>query len=248
MTVKQLLSSDAHNSGVMVSVALDANGVPQWLYKSSLTRHGIERLKQELAGAEKYSVVTCQPRLKPQLLVETQDRFCFRVSYLHLNKCKYSAGLLKNAALVERALRVYAEIWPAFGENICHGDFSIDNILFKGHEVVFVDWENFTINGPPRGFDMLNLVFEQVYFTSFKFSQARRRAKIAADLLRPYWFDEVIDKHYHDAPLQRLVDSFGLVRGVDIDTPRHPVLKFDQTTIEEIDKQLNLEFDTFSSQ
>ena len=247
MTVKQLLSFDAHNSGVMVSVALDAKGAPQWLYKSSSVKHGIERLKQELEGAEKYSVVMSQPRLKPQLLIEAQDSFCFRVSYLHLNKCKYSAGLSKNAALVERALRAYAEIWPAFGENICHGDFSIDNILFNDHEIVFVDWENFTINGPPRGFDMLNLVFEQVYFTSYKFSQARRSAKIAADLLRPYWFDKIIDKHYHDAPLRTLIDSFGLVGGLDIDAPRHPVLKFDQSTIEEIDKQMDLEFNTFPS-
>ena len=247
MTVKQLLSFDAHNSGVLVSVALDAKGLPQWLYKSSSIKHGIERLKQEIEGAEKYSVVMCQPRLKPQLLIEDQDSFCFRVSYLQLNKCKYNAGLPKSAALVERALRVYADIWPAFGENACHGDFSIDNILFNGHEVVFVDWENFTINGPPRGFDMLNLVFEQVYFSSYKFSPVRRTARIAADLLRPYWFDETIDKHYHDAPLQTLIDSFGLVRGVDIDTPRHPVLKFDQSKIEEIDKQLDLEFNSVPS-
>ena len=212
MTVKQLLSFDAHNSGVMVSVALDTNGVPEWLYKSSSIKHGIERLKQEFVGAEKYSYVTCQPKLKPQLLVETHDSFCFRVLYMNLNKCKYSAGLSKNGALVKRALSVYAEMWPAFGENICHGDFSIDNILFEGHQVVFVDWENFTINGPPRGFDMLNLVFEQVYFTTYKFFQTRRRAKIAADLLRPYWSDEIIDKFYHDAPLQMLINSFGLVR------------------------------------
>ena len=95
---------------------------------------------------------------------------------------------------------------------------------------------------------MLNLVFEQVYFTSFKFSKARRRAKIAANLLRPYWFDETIDRQYHSAPLQTLIDSFGLVRGIDIDSPRHPVLKFNQTTIEKIDKQLTLEFDIFSPQ
>lgn len=247
MTVKQLLSFDAHNSGVMVSVALDTNGAPEWLYKSSSIKHGIERLKQEFVGADKYSYVTCQPKLKPQLLAETPDNFCFRVLYLDLSKCKYSAGLSKNGALVERALRVYSEMWPAFGENICHGDFSIDNILFKGHQVVFVDWENFTINGPPRGFDMLNLVFEQVYFTTYKFLQTRRRAKIAADLLRPYWFDEIIDKYYHEAPLQKLINSFGLVRGVNIDAPRHPVLKFNEKTIEEIDKQLSIEFDASHS-
>ena len=44
-------------------------------------------------------------------------------------------------------------------------DLSIDNVISNKDGVHIIDWEHFSLEGAPFGFDAYNLLFEQLWFS-----------------------------------------------------------------------------------
>jgi len=74
-----------------------------------------------------------------------------------------------NKKLLYKAVDAYVKFWPT-GKNkkvSMHGDYSLGNMIFNEYEDLpnIIDWEHFTEDIVPWGFDIVNLLYESVFFS-----------------------------------------------------------------------------------
>tara|TARA_B100000579_G_C22835666_1_gene858575 strand:- start:392 stop:1132 length:741 start_codon:yes stop_codon:yes gene_type:complete len=163
--IKHLSRINSNNSGIYVTKVFDKNGTAIELKKSSSRPDSINNLKKELVGAEWYSRIS-QNKLVTQVR-ELPLYYSLTFRYVDGYKANYRDGYIKNSIYIEKAISLYCEIWSQLSEDdLCvHGDFSIDNLIFAKKNPTIIDWEHFSKKSIPIGFDALNLIFEQLFFS-----------------------------------------------------------------------------------
>jgi hypothetical protein len=74
-------------------------------------------------------------------------------------QARYTRPLSVNMPYVEACVDHYLELWPREPNVPCHGDLTLDNVMFyQPHQAVFFDWEHFNHHGQCWGFDIAYLV------------------------------------------------------------------------------------------
>ncbi len=144
----RLLRSSSH--GNAISVFEDSGrGL---ISKCSESPSGIERLQKEKAGWDWY-----------RKDVLAYEYFSNTYARLDLNKIAgqkilYTKPFLKTAPVLERCLAHYIERWPKEQNVPVHGDLTLDNVIIDDEDAHFIDWEHFSMELHPWGFDALYLL------------------------------------------------------------------------------------------
>jgi hypothetical protein len=165
-----LAKNMSHNSDIYVLKGFCGTGTSDdSYYKSSSTPYGISVLKNELAGYQWYSKHSNNSYLP---IIEFESEQYLKVQYPFIQGLDpvVMNEYLSNTRLVEEAIGHYVEIWSNYiGADIVpvHGDLSLEgNILFTENGPMIIDWEHFSEEGLPIGFDALYLLFVSLYFHS----------------------------------------------------------------------------------
>lgn len=160
-----LIRNCPHNNGIHTFY----NKEKGTLIKTSTTSYGVASLQREYNGYIWYTD-----------LLSLYDNSCITF-YTHSSllysklERKYISGkigdptksLSENNALLLQAINIYLERWP-FEKKLfvpMHGDFSLGNIIFTEGNATIIDWEHFSYNIAPWGFDLVNLLYESLFFT-----------------------------------------------------------------------------------
>jgi hypothetical protein len=176
------------------------------ILKASSTRLGIEEIKQEIEGWVWYQSKR-YPDVNKKIckIVENKENY-IRIKIQYIEGCKedYLKGLQRNSLLVKNVIRHYCDIWREKNRKTfpLHGDLSIDNVISNKDGVHIIDWEHFSPDAAPFGFDAYNLLFEQLWI-SMKGRKIPSKAElnIVLDNIRIIRSESAESSQFYDQPL-----------------------------------------------
>lgn len=167
MAIIELIRNCSHGSEIATYLKTD-NLTGRSIIKSSSTSNGIKDLKNELEGWQWYQQKR-YPELTNQLCNVIQNKKSYLkidIKYIDGRKGYYIKGLLYNDILIQMAIKHYCDIWAYSSKSNVplHGDLSLDNIIYGPDGLHIIDWEHFSADGAPWGFDAIYLLLESLWF------------------------------------------------------------------------------------
>ena len=200
--VNSLFRVNANNSGVYLSTIYDHEHNPVYVKKSASKPTSILKLKREVQGALWYSGLSKERLICD--ITELPKYYSIRFNFISGMKMNFRDGYWINKCYVEKAVDKYCEIWSKelSDETIIHGDYSIDNLIFSEEGVTVIDWEHFSSNLIPKGFDALNLIYEQIYILMLNKKINHKVISHANLMLRKLYDSECLHKAYFKNPLK----------------------------------------------
>ncbi|PCJ01726.1 MAG: hypothetical protein COB14_03545 [Alphaproteobacteria bacterium] len=150
--MKYLLRASSHGNKITV---ID-NLVDTVIGKMSCDPYGIVCLGQEQRGIEWYADNLNMSA--DDLIADTY--FSDRYGRINIKKfigkqVSYKQPYLKNKTYLENCIQHYLDTWPKDDMTAVHGDLTLDNVIFTPDGARFFDWEHFTQEPHPWGFDIL---------------------------------------------------------------------------------------------
>ena len=161
--MKNLIRSNSCGSEIFISTIHRSDCLPISLQKSSSSKSGIAKLKGEIQGVKWYDTITGGSSLLSTRSLS--NYLSVNYKFIYGKKVDYKKGYLINLNYIQKAVEEYCRVWSKLDDDSCiiHGDFSMDNLIFLDKGVAIIDWEHFSLKGMPKGFDALNLIYEQLY-------------------------------------------------------------------------------------
>lgn len=216
------------------------------IIKASSCQIGIEQIRQEVNGWKWYqSKRYPNSKTNPCNIIKRNENYIkIKIQYIEGRKEKYSKGIQKNSVLINNVIEHYCNIWQGYKKNKfpLHGDLSIDNVIINKDGIHIIDWEHFSLDAAPFGFDAYNLLFEQLWF-SMKGRKRPKRSEldILLDNIRLIRSSSTESQFFCDQPLfsvQRFIKTNSIYWKYQI--YRLPVLLFDEERVMIIDKMIKL--------
>ena len=160
-----LVRNCPHNNGIYTLINEDRGIVS----KSSYSNDGIIRLRNECSGYEWYFKQNHMLNDSHLELFESKNGMYSR---LHVKLFsgyagKYFKNIAYNKEYILRAVNTYKVVWIKSKSRLSpiHGDFSLGNLIFNDNSLTIIDWEHFQLDVAPWGFDLVNLLYESVFFS-----------------------------------------------------------------------------------
>lgn len=150
--MKHLLRDSSHGNKVTVIDDITSGLIG----KTSCDVHGIARLQKEGEGITWYASlldIPAQRLIASEYFSKSYGRIDIKKFEGH--QVSYKQPFLKNFADLERCIKHYLEVWPREEMVPVHGDLTLDNVIFTSEGARFFDWEHFTLEPHPWGFDAL---------------------------------------------------------------------------------------------
>ena len=170
-----LVSNCPHDNGIYTIVDA-AQGT---VMKSSYSPDGMSRLTRELAGYTWFRERAGLPSDSKLRLFQNKRGSYARLRVTYFTGERYSSvlGLGANRQSLLAAINLYTDLWPRVPGRLSpmHGDFSLGNMIEHDGALLLIDWEHFKEEGAPWGFDLVNMLYECVFFSFKKRDQLSRR-------------------------------------------------------------------------
>lgn len=238
----QLIQNCSHDNGVVIF--LSEEKYSNAIIKASSNIVGIMQITQELKGWEWYLGQKGSFNSDKCRVVCKREKYIkIKIPYINGKKAKYSNGLIKNSNLVGKIVEHYCRIWKESKKDKypLHGDLSIDNIIYNNEGIHIIDWEYFTFDAAPFGFDTYNLLFEQLLFSmKGRIKPTIREIDVLKrniEFLRSVSSDDHYFKRDPLSSTQKFIKANSKLWNNQI--KRLPIFFFKKESVEHIDKTLN---------
>jgi hypothetical protein len=243
-----LIRNCPHDNGIYTFYSKKTNNI----LKSSYTIDGMNRLQNEYEGYKWY--------LKRSIYNEMLDDLEFTQknnNYTKLNVPLFSGeninpykSISANYSYLIKAINCYVDIWTEknLRKVTIHGDFSLGNIIFTNENSkspVIIDWEHFKEGLVPWGFDLVNILYDSVYF-SFRGRDTLNARNIEAYVEAKKYILKLLNSRFcidcNIKSLQKIIkDNCSLWGNV---VEKLPVMKYSEKQylfVSTIDKKYNLD-------
>ena len=240
--MKSLFKNCLHSNDIFLVEKVNSYGIPIAIIKSSSSINGIKSLHNELSGIKWYNNIMNYNILNLSIEIETTHYLRTKCDYVEGVAPMYYAGFNSNKHYIKSIVDLYCVLWPK-SKNInnrfaIHGDFSIVNFLFKcdGNPVI-LDWEHFTLNIGPLGFDALNFLFEQIWLEKENNNDLFEIVDEISYFYKTLKENKAIDeKYFSKSPLLSTVNFIKQNKNIwGLQVNKLPVLKFSKKEIKDID-------------
>jgi len=240
MRNKYIIKNQEHGSNILISVVYDYGDCVE-IIKTSVDDESKKSLENELIGYSWYhnkgGLVT------PRIIKDNNHFFSISIPYVNGKTKNPIYGYTLNKKYINLMIKTYKEIWnkDKGSDNApFHGDFSIGNMIHSDGKINFIDWEHFAKDRFPIGIDLLNLLFEQLWFEKRIIGIRKRTLNDISFLLR-----DLVNEGYllykERAYLSYLVSIIKNNKdhwGSQIE--KMPILKFTNSEISYIDDYFSL--------
>lgn len=236
-----LFRSNANNSKIFLTTLFDHESVPVILQKSSTNPLAIAKLRNEIAGVLWYEKISGIKLLNG--LTELPNYYALKLNFFHGQKGDFRKGYWKNRKIIEKAIEVYCNIWSSLGNEsgVIHGDYSIDNLIVCGDDLIIIDWEHYTQGSFPIGFDALNLIYEQIYISLLSKPIEDRVIEHSKSMLLKLKSSNAIDRIFYQNPLgsmKKLFSDNSNIWGDQLN--KLPIMSYSHSQCKNIDSIINL--------
>jgi hypothetical protein len=160
--VTTLIRSTSHGNDVSV-IYIRSRDIYRKVSHSSL---GKLRIVTEYEGTSWYE--------GQQKNLSNIKRYYSSDNYSRIDLCRikgkhidYNLPLTECESYLNKCIDHYINIWPKKSIVPCHGDLTLDNILFTNFTPIFFDWEHFYPQGEKWGFDIAYLIMSAAYLSSY---------------------------------------------------------------------------------
>ena len=231
------------NNKICSSIEFECNK-KMFINKSTFDKDSFSELENEYYGYSWYS------EFNPIFVqLNKNDHFDYmqlKIEYFDGNKANYKSGLSKNYNRVLSIINHYNEISKQ-NFSVCkkyplHGDLSIDNTIFNNDNVIIIDWQYFTEVENNPGFDILNLIYEQLYFefNNNIFQFQKKILKNLINLLKFVFDNSMVDLYFMTDPLKKIREYINTNNRLIWNNQSHklPVTKFSDTEVSFIDNYI----------
>lgn len=156
----ELVRDSSHANGISV-LHLEGAGI---FRKITRSKNGKVLLNNEHAGISWYRRLRNESGSPLSPTIWENGSF----TRLDINRIEgfqalYTNSVTVNQSLLEACLVHYLDTWPRQHSVPCHGDLTLDNVIFRDkHDPVFFDWEHFSEHGECWGFDMAYLLLSAI--------------------------------------------------------------------------------------
>lgn len=216
------------------------------IIKASSCKIGIEQIKKEINGWKWYQSKRYPNSKIPlcNIVKNNKNYIKIKIKYIEGFKKKYSKGIQRNSVLIYKVIEHYCNIWQGDKENKfpLHGDLSIGNVISNKDGIHIVDWEYFSLDAAPFGFDAYNLLFEQLWFSMKKRKRPKRsELDVLLDNIRLIRSSSTESHFFFDQPLfsvQKFIKTNSRFWKNQIH--RLPALLFNEEQVGVIDKMIRL--------
>ena len=239
--ISSLIRANANESGIFLTLIYDLEYKPVYIKKSASETASIKKLKNEIRGVTWYHENSGINQISK--ITELSRYYSVLFNFFNGKKANFRDGYWLNRSYIERAVEGYCEIWSKLlkTEIVIHGDYSIDNIIFREDGLIIIDWEHFTPSNIPKGFDALNLIYEQIYILSLKQEISSKVICHANEMLKSLKINDCLDKKFFNAPLdtmQEYLSDNSQIWGKQLN--KLPVMKFNKLECNNLDSKINL--------
>ena len=230
-----LIKNCSHHSSIFV--VQDEN---KFIYKSSSLSRGIQDLKNEISGYKWYNSFLLK-KIHIGIEIETENYLRLKMNYIDARVPDVSKGYHHNINYIELAIRHYADIWGSMPSDLSgyplHGDYSIEgNILFSNKSVFVIDWEHFSEDVAPIGFDGLYLLFETFWLDK---SGNKETLNHIAEMIKFLKKRKCLAAVFEDSPLASTISFMRANRHIwGEQFLKMPIISFSDVDVMEIDEYL----------
>tara|TARA_B110000008_G_scaffold279993_1_gene330407 strand:- start:12921 stop:13646 length:726 start_codon:yes stop_codon:yes gene_type:complete len=164
MKNKYIIRNNEHNSNIIMSLSYDDKNCLE-VIKTSNDIQSKRSLQNELLGYSWYE--DRGGLVSPRIIKDINQYFSISIPFSNGEVKNPIYGFTINKKYIVMIINHYKKIWRNNINNLkapIHGDFSIGNVIINRSKIQVIDWEHFVMNSFPVGIDILNLVFEQLWF------------------------------------------------------------------------------------
>ena len=136
---------------------------PQYIRKITSNKRYFNYLQNEIRGLQWYQKYS---KNKNVLIKYNKNSnfFFLDIKIFKEKKNIFYKSIEENSFLISKAIDHYLKIWPNKTHVRCHGDLTIDNIIFNENKIKFIDWELSGLSNEPWGYDLIYLLISSIYF------------------------------------------------------------------------------------
>jgi len=87
-------------------------------------------------------------------------------------------SIIANEKILMKAIDHYIKIWGRSKNKFCHGDLTVDNVMYSNNKIRFIDWELSGLSNEPWGFDLVYLIISSLFFPFNNDSNIKMEEKI----------------------------------------------------------------------
>lgn len=129
----------------------------------------------------------------------------FRIKGKHIN---YNLSLTECEKYLDACIDHYIEIWPKGHTTPCHGDLTLDNIMFSNTGPVIFDWENFYCKGETWGFDIAYLLMSAVFLPNYNQGYISKKDSSVLCVLWEKLRQQGLSQDIGQYPMEYFIDVF----------------------------------------
>ena len=136
------------------------------IFKTATTPDGIRNLQREIHGWSWYDKRRKNNAPSCKIIANSKQYCKIAIKYYDGNRLNLYAPISDNYNNLLLIIDHYVETFGTT-ETECafHGDLSLDNIIINHNLVTIIDWEHFSAEKTPWGFDLIYLIFESLFFS-----------------------------------------------------------------------------------
>lgn len=173
--MKALLGNHRHGAKTFLVFTYDGAKSPALIRKSASSSDGIKSLTNERRGIDWYNkTASVGLEYEYKEFCDTYHSIDIRFN-AGCHHPRLGRGYLGAVKYLEKTMLHYCDVWRNCSSNVnelspSHGDLSlVGNIIFdKNINPLFVDWEHFSLDVMPIGFDVVSCIFEIIYYETRK--------------------------------------------------------------------------------
>ena len=154
----KLIRENSHGNDITTSY----DDVKKSYYKSTFTIHGTSLIKNEQRGINFFN------NLNPnnEIFYKTYSKNSYQrieIKQIKGQIVDYRKSFYENSNYFAKAIDFYFDYWPHNKKQNCHGDLTLDNIIFKKNKLIIFDWEHYNFSNKIfYGYDLIYLILSGI--------------------------------------------------------------------------------------
>jgi thiamine kinase-like enzyme len=137
---------------------------PKYIRKISFNKKYFRYLNNEIKGLKWYSKI-CKKKNDLIKFNNKDNIFYLDIKFFEGEKNIFYKSIVQNESILNKAIDHYVDVWPRKKKVRCHGDLTIDNIIYSKNSINFIDWELSGLSKEVWGYDLLYLLISSIFFS-----------------------------------------------------------------------------------